>query len=63
MYSCPPEMQYRSIFMQNLARESEYFLSQQNFFKPEPDMNIEHETVLALLTSSFDLKDVTIKMA
>lgn len=50
--------------MQNLAKENEYIMSQTNFHKPEaPEINIENETVLALLTSSFDMKDVSIKSA
>ena len=50
--------------MQNLAKENEYIMSQNNFYKPEvPEINIENETVLALLTSSFDLKEVSIKSA
>jgi len=57
-------MQYQSLFMQNLAKENEYIMSQTNFHKPEfPEINIENETVLALLTSSFDLKEVSIKSA
>ena len=64
---CPPEFQYRSLYMQNLAKENEYIISATNFNKTqnfsEPDVNIEHETVLALLTSSFDLEQVTIKSA
>ena len=57
-------MQYHSLFMQNLAKENEYIMSQTNFHKPEvPEINIENETVLALLTSSFDLKEVSIKSA